>query len=56
MATILRVVCLKGVSSAYFAQSPPASDTWQSTQFIPVAAANIPIVSMNSSTGMPRSA
>ena len=53
MATILRVVRLKPVSSAYFAQSPPASATWQSTQFIPVAAANMPIVSMNSSTGMP---
>ena len=50
---IMRAFCLRGVSSAYFAQLPPLSSLWHSVQFIPVEAAKNPIVSRNSSTGTP---
>src|SRR5688572_26755937 len=55
IATIRRVVRFSSVSSAYRAQLPPASSTWQSVQFRPREAENIPIVPMNSLTGMPLS-
>src|SRR6185295_15207937 len=48
-----RVVRFRSLSSAYLAQLPPLSSTWQSVQLSPVAAAKNPIVSMNWSTGMP---
>ena len=48
-----RAVRFFGLSSAYFAQSPPLSSTWQSVQFRPRDAEKNPIVPMNSSTGMP---
>src|SRR5438105_4313697 len=50
---ILRDVCFNGVSSAYFAQLFSLSGVWHSVQFKLRAAAKNPIVSMNSSTGMP---
>ncbi len=50
---IIRARCLRGVSSANFAQSPPLSSVWQSVQFMLVEAAKNPIVCMNSSTGIP---
>src|SRR6185503_4644057 len=50
---IRRAVRFRSVSSAYRAQLPPASSTWQSVQFSPRDAENIPIVPMNSLTGIP---
>jgi len=51
--TILRAVCLSGVSSAYRSQLPALSVTWQSVQFMLKAAEKKPIVPMNSFTGIP---
>src|SRR5260370_5437193 len=53
--TILRAVCLSGVSSAYRSQLPALSVTWQSVQFKLREAEKKPIVPMNSFTGIPRS-
>src|SRR5205807_4081913 len=50
---IRRDVCFNGVSSAYLAQPFSLSGVWHSVQFKLRAAAKNPIVSMNSSTGMP---
>jgi predicted HD phosphohydrolase len=44
---IRRVVCFSALSSAYFAQLPPLSSTWQSVQFKPSDAEKNPIVPMN---------
>src|SRR5215467_15901959 len=44
---IRRVVCFRALSSAYFAQLPPLSSTWQSVQFRPSDAEKNPIVPMN---------
>src|SRR5436309_5091512 len=50
---IFRVVCFNGVSSAHFSQLFSLSAVWHSTQFMVRAAEMNPMVSMNSSTGMP---
>src|SRR5438132_9746542 len=50
---IRRAVCLSGVSSAKCAQLPSLCGVWQSTQFKPREAEKNPIVSINSSTGIP---
>jgi hypothetical protein len=50
---ILRAVCFRGVLSAYFAQLLAAPGPWQSVQFRLRDAEMKPIVSMNSSTGIP---
>ena len=50
---ILRAVRFSGVSSAYFAQLLALSGVWQSVQFKLSEAEKKPIVSMNSSTGIP---
>src|SRR5579871_538210 len=53
---IFRAVALRGVSWAYVLQSPSTfGSTWQSMQLRFVDAAMNPIVSMNSSTGIPLS-
>src|ERR1700730_11358729 len=51
--TILRAVCLSGVSSANLCQLPALSAAWQSVQFKPRDAAKNAIVPMNWSTGIP---
>ena len=53
MSIIMRAFCLRGVSSANFAQSPPLSSVWQSVQLKLVEAAKNPIVCMKLSTGIP---
>src|SRR5436190_8778673 len=50
---IVRVIRFSCVSSANLSQVSTLSATWQSMQFRLKEEANIPIVSMNSSTGMP---
>ena len=47
ICTIRRAVRFRSLSSAYFAQLPPLSSTWQSVQFMPSAAEKNPIVPMN---------
>ena len=51
--SIFLAVSFKGVSSANLSQLVVLSDAWQFTQFMPVEAEIMPIVSMNSSTGIP---
>ena len=53
IAIILRAVCFNGVSSAKPSQVSMLFGVWQSVQFMFRALENIPIVSMNSSTGTP---
>ena len=53
ISSIFRAVCFSGVSLANLSHVVVLSDVWQSVQFMLVAAENIPIVSMNSSTGIP---
>src|SRR6266571_7538490 len=50
---IFRAVCFNGVSSAHFSQLFSLSAVWHSTQLMVRAAEMNPMVSMNSSTGMP---
>src|SRR5438093_8588968 len=53
ISIILRAVRFRGMSSAYRAQSPPLSATWQSVQLSPSEAEKNPMVPMNRSTGIP---
>src|SRR5206468_8039819 len=53
ISNILREVCFIVVSAANRSQLLSLSPVWQSRQFKPTAAEIIPIVSMNSSTGIP---
>ncbi len=55
ICTIVRAVRLRGVSSANRSHLSTLSATWQSMQLRLRDAANMPIVSMNSSTGIPLS-
>src|SRR5438552_3947915 len=53
ISIIRRAVRFSGMSSAYRAQSPPLSPTWQSVQLSPSEAEKNPMVPMNRSTGIP---
>ena len=56
ISTICRARWIIGVVSAKASRLPARMfGAWQPVQSLAVAAANIPIVSMNSSTGMPLS-